>query len=41
MDNETKYSGSEFIAEYGHSGYILYGSNQIVLQHPYPYPADE
>jgi hypothetical protein len=41
MDDETKYSGSEYIAEYGCSGYVLYQSNQIVLQHPYPYPADE
>jgi hypothetical protein len=39
--NETKYSGSEYIAEYGCSGYVLYRSNQIVLQHPYPYLADD
>ncbi len=41
MDNEAKYSGSEYIAEYGRSGYVLYGSNQIVLKYPYPYPAVE
>ncbi len=41
MEDETKYSGSEYIAEYGRSGYVLYQSNQIVLQHQYPYPADE
>jgi hypothetical protein len=41
MDDKTKYSGSEYIAEYGHNGYVLYQSNQIVLKHPYPNPADE
>ena len=41
MDDETKYSESEYIAEYERCGYLLYRSNQIALQHPYPYPADE
>jgi hypothetical protein len=41
MDNETKYSESEYVAEYGCCGYVLYQCNRIVLQHPYPYPADE
>ncbi len=41
MDDEAKYSGSEYIAEYGRSGYVLYQSNQIVLLHLYPYSADE
>ncbi len=33
MDDETKYSESEYIAEYGRCGYVLYQCNQIVLQH--------
>jgi hypothetical protein len=41
MDDETKYSESEIIEEYGCCGYILYQCNRIVLQQPCPYPADE
>ncbi len=41
MDDETKYSENEYIAEYGQCGYILYRCNQIVLQRPDPYPGDE
>jgi hypothetical protein len=41
MDDETKYSESEYFAEYGQCGYVLYQCNQIVLQHLYPYLADE
>ncbi len=31
MDDETKYSESEYIAEYGRCVYVLYQCNQIVL----------
>ncbi len=40
VDNKTKYSESEYFAKNGRNGYVLYCSNQIVLQHPYPYPPD-